>query len=133
MEEGKIKVGGREYLLGPGGIVLDADGNVSGFLGAELVQKAGYADTARNIVDAIGSSLAAKAPEGAKDPRAGAAFSAGQLGAIGAGAAGAASIAYAGYEAYQAYQAGNEADQAEARAREMEARLRARKARNSGT
>lgn len=125
MKETTLTVNGQEYLLGPGGAFLDLDGNLCGFVGSDVTQER----DAPHFVDQMVAAIAAKSQQaGAKGgaATAGMAFTAPGLVAMGVVAMGGAMI---GNAAYEAWEASNEADQAEQRAREMQARLQAARAR----
>jgi|GEM_PF-5867273 len=129
-----VTIEGTEYVVAPNGALFDDDGNVCGFLGADVV---GGDD---NFIDSLMTSLheQTEGEAGAKGRlavgmaarRAGMAFTAPQYVALGAGALGAASIANAAKE-YMAKEAAEaEADRAEARAAEMQRRVEAHRRRH---
>jgi hypothetical protein len=120
-----VNVNGQDYAVGRNGSIADADGNICGFLGSDILKNVGPDVATENFSDAIVSGFTKAAVEsGAKDPRASFLLGAPEMVAAGAAVMGAAAI---GHAAYQAYQANQQANRAEQQAAAMQQRLAQRR------
>jgi len=144
MGDTTVTINGTTYVVAPGGVLADLDGNLCGFVGGDIVKAAGIADDTPNFSDTLVGAFAqrmtadgAKGNWAARGLRAGIALTAPEMVAVGLGAAGAMALADAAGRAYnmerderELIKDENEANEAEARARETERRVREARSRH---
>lgn len=129
MAKGSVEINGKEYVVGPGGVFVDLDGNVCGFLGGDIVRECQLEEEGENFVDTLVGTLTKKEEEeGAKGlrrgiGRRGMAFTPLQYLAMAETTVVAGLVATAIHEGREAEKAYERQVEAEYRAKEMERRV----------
>ena len=57
MDEGVLTINDKKYVVGHGGMLVDLDGNLCGYLGSDLVKQCGVTDRGDNLVDLLSEAM----------------------------------------------------------------------------